>query len=36
MGDDQFREFLRDAYVTADTVMKPGVNTGIKTGQAPV
>lgn len=24
MGDDQFREFLRDAYVTADTVMKPG------------
>ena len=24
MGDDQFREFLRDSYVTADTVMKPG------------
>jgi site-specific DNA-methyltransferase (adenine-specific) len=24
MGDDQFREFLRDAYVTANTVMKPG------------
>lgn len=24
MGDDQFREFLRDAYVTADTVLKPG------------
>jgi site-specific DNA-methyltransferase (adenine-specific) len=24
MGDDQFRQFLRDAYVTADTVMKPG------------
>ena len=24
MGDDQFREFLREACVTADTVMKPG------------
>ena len=24
MGDDQFRQFLRDAYVAADTVMKPG------------
>lgn len=24
MGDDQFRKFLRDAYVSADTVMKPG------------
>lgn len=24
MGDDQFRQFLRDACVTADTVMKPG------------
>lgn len=24
MGDDQFRQFLRDAYVTADTVMKGG------------
>lgn len=24
MGDDQFRRFLRDAYVAADTVMKPG------------
>ena len=24
MGDDQFREFLRDSYVTADTVLKPG------------
>jgi site-specific DNA-methyltransferase (adenine-specific) len=24
MDDAQFREFLRDAYVTADTVMKPG------------
>jgi len=24
MGDTQFREFLRDSYVTADTVMKPG------------
>ena len=24
MGDDQFRQFLRDAYVTADLVMKPG------------
>ena len=24
MSDDQFREFLRDSYVTADTVMKPG------------
>ena len=24
MGDDQFRQFLRDAYVSADTVMKPG------------
>ena len=24
MGDDQFREFLRDAYVAADSVMKPG------------
>lgn len=24
MGDEQFRQFLRDAYVTADTVMKPG------------
>ena len=24
MEDDQFRQFLRDAYVTADTVMKPG------------
>lgn len=24
MGDDQFRQFLRDAYVTADTVMKAG------------
>lgn len=24
MGDEQFRAFLRDAYVTADTVMKPG------------
>lgn len=24
MGDDQFRQFLRDAYVTADIVMKPG------------
>ena len=24
MGDDQFRQFLRDAYVTADTVLKSG------------
>lgn len=24
MGDEQFRAFLRDAYVTADIVMKPG------------
>lgn len=24
MGDDQFRQFLRDAYTTADMVMKPG------------
>lgn len=24
MGDDQFRQFLRDCYVAADTVMKPG------------
>ena len=24
MCDDQFRQFLRDAYVAADTVMKPG------------
>lgn len=24
MGDEQFRAFLRDAYVTADAVMKPG------------
>lgn len=24
MGDDQFRQFLRDAYVAADAVMKPG------------
>ena len=24
MGDDQFRQFLRDAYVTADAVMKAG------------
>lgn len=24
MGDDQFRQFLRDAYSAADTVMKPG------------
>lgn len=24
MEDDQFRQFLRDAYVTADLVMKPG------------
>jgi site-specific DNA-methyltransferase (adenine-specific) len=24
MDDEQFRAFLRDAYVTADTVMKPG------------
>lgn len=24
MGDDQFRQFLRDAYVAADSVMKPG------------
>ena len=24
MGNDQFRQFLRDAYVTADLVMKPG------------
>ena len=24
MKDDQFRQFLRDAYVTADLVMKPG------------
>ena len=24
MGDDQFRQFLRDAFVTADTVMKQG------------
>jgi DNA modification methylase len=24
MGDDQFRQFLRDAYMTADTVMKGG------------
>ena len=24
MGNDQFRQFLRDAYVTADTVMKAG------------
>ena len=24
MADDQFRQFLRDAFVTADTVMKPG------------
>ena len=23
MGDDQFRQFLRDAYTAADTVMKP-------------
>lgn len=24
MGDDQFRQFLRDSYSAADTVMKPG------------
>lgn len=24
MGDDQFRSFLRDAYVAADTALKPG------------
>lgn len=24
MADEQFRQFLRDAYVAADTVMKPG------------
>jgi site-specific DNA-methyltransferase (adenine-specific) len=24
MGDDQFRQFLRDSYTAADTVMKPG------------
>ncbi len=24
MGDDQFRQFLRDAYTAADTAMKPG------------
>ena len=24
LGDEQFRQFLRDAYVTADIVMKPG------------
>jgi site-specific DNA-methyltransferase (adenine-specific) len=24
MGDDQFRKFLKDSYVSADTVMKPG------------
>jgi len=24
MGDDQFRQFLRDCYVAADTAMKPG------------
>lgn len=24
MGNDQFRQFLRDSYVAADTVMKPG------------
>lgn len=24
MGNDEFRQFLRDAYVTASTVMKPG------------
>lgn len=24
MGDDQFRQFLRDAYTAADSVMKPG------------
>ena len=24
MGDDQFRQFLRDCYVAADAVMKPG------------
>ena len=24
MGDEQFRQFLRDSYVTADTVLKPG------------
>jgi DNA modification methylase len=24
MGDNDFRQFLRDAYVAADTVMKPG------------
>lgn len=24
MNDDQFRQFLRDAYTAADTVMKPG------------
>jgi len=24
MGNDQFRQFLRDAYVAADAVMKPG------------
>lgn len=24
MGDDEFRQFLRDAYSTADAVMKPG------------
>jgi site-specific DNA-methyltransferase (adenine-specific) len=24
MGDDQFRQFLRDSYVSADMVMKPG------------
>jgi len=24
MGDEQFRQFLRDSYIAADTVMKPG------------
>lgn len=24
MGDEQFRQFLRDAYIASDTVMKPG------------
>lgn len=24
MGDEQFRQFLRDAYIAADTAMKPG------------
>lgn len=24
MGDDQFRQFLRDSYVAADAIMKPG------------